>query len=343
MMMDLEESRLKQQLIQQLLHLCEGKASIREEESLLRSCLNLVSKYLHILERRGRRVRETKRMVEYDLLASDCLAELFQRDSSGGYPKLQNYFMPRIQALQPAEELYGALMRLLIGETRHQLARIFRQRDPEGAKVWRTTLRAAKKQGDLEVLKDVDGYYLIQRTDEPVAYCRVGAERIRTALAHILLQHLPLDQTLGQLFLNLTRQSGRPVCISLAEIVRVIRSHRQTAETIEASSQQEAGTDWAAYSQMIQQTLQHIRDILIQKYIESKKLSLEEGLALYAALSAWSQSLFDEPGQCSRKELVEANWPAGLPMADLRKILTIFDYLVRIFRQEMKNKIAQNF
>ncbi len=340
--MDLEESSMEQ-LIHQLVHICEGTSSTGEEESLLRSCLNLASNYLQILEHRGRRVRETKRTIEFELLASDCLAELFQRDNAGRYPRLQSYFLPLFQTQQTTEVIYGALMRLLIGETQHQLSRIFRQRDPEGAKVWRTTLRAVRKSGHLEVLKDVDGYYLIQHGAESVSCSRVGSELIRMALATILLQHLPLEQTLEQLIVMLTRRSGRPICIPLSDIVEVIRVHRQNAENSVAFNLQESMTEWPAYAQLIRQTLRHIRDVIIKKYIDAQKLSLAEALALYSALSAWSQSLFEEPGYCSTKELIEAHWPPGLAMANPDKIFSIFDYLLRVFRQKMKEKVGKDF
>ncbi len=340
--MDLEQSRMER-LIHQLVHLCEGTSSAGEEECLLRACLSLSSQYLQIMEHRGRHVRETKRMIEFELLASDCLAELFQRDSTGRYPRLQSYFLPLFQARQTPEVIYGALMRLLIGETQHQISRIFRQRDPEGAKLWRTTLRAVRKNQRLKVIREVDGYYLIQRDAGSASCSRVGAELIRKALTPILLQHLPLDQSIEQLVVLLTRQSGRPVCMPLSDIVAVIRVHRQNAEDRVAFEVQESTPEWPAYEHLIHQTLLHIRDIILKKYVDAEKLSLEEALALFSALSAWSQSLFEDPGNFSSKELVAAHWPPGLSMANPDKIFSIFDYLVRIFRQEMKNKTAKNF
>ncbi len=341
--MDWEQSSMER-LIQQLELLCAGKATTREAEGVVRSCLSLVATYLRILERKGRHLRDTSREIEFELLASDCLAELFQKNEAGSYPRLNSYFQPLFQAGQTPQEIYNALMRLIIGHTRQQLTRIFRQRDPEGAKLWRTAIRAVKKQPHLKIIRDIGGYHLVLRTAEPPpAYYLPDAKNISSVLGSLLLDHTPLDQTLAALVEAISERSQQPVCIAMADIVTVLRIHRRSTENAVPFLLQENAPEWPAYAALIDHTLQRIGDVIIQKYIQTNKISPEEGLALFSALKAWSWSLFDENARKNSREHIESCWPEGLPMSRPARILSIFDYLVRIFRQEMKEKIANFF
>jgi len=81
--------------------LCRGRITPSQVEELARLFIRLTITYLRSLEGQGRRIRETHREIEFEQLASDCIADLFRLDRSGRYRYLQAFFF-RLSTRTPA-------------------------------------------------------------------------------------------------------------------------------------------------------------------------------------------------------------------------------------------------
>ncbi len=330
-------------LISTLQRLCTGTASQRDVHLFVRAAQSLSAAHLRLLERKGRHLRQSKRDLEYDLLAADCIAEFFQQSAPQQFPKLTAYFTPYFSAGRPDEEIYSALIRLVIRLTHQQAIRYFRQRDPEGARIRRNILQAAKKNTDMILKRDIAGWYILSSLSPSGTLCQPDRSLLMALLEQLLPTHRQTGPLLSALISELELHCRRPVWVGVADIVHAIRQHRQAAGPLPEVVQPVEVPDHAAYARLIDQTLKRIRRQAIEKYIRSGKLTLAEGLALYEALVARSRSLMQEQAPESDHALILAHWPPAMPMPHPRRIDAIFDYMVRIFRRIMSEKIIDNF
>ncbi len=143
--------------------------------------INLVQKislsYLKYQEVIGKHIRWERRRKsgELDDLAIDCVAGLFMRNDNNEFVQLRRYFGPCLESTAAPNdvELLIMLRRLVIKKTKQELSRIFKERDPEGAKIIRNIRVAVKNAADLATFREMGREYI---------YLRSG--RMMRSLAH---------------------------------------------------------------------------------------------------------------------------------------------------------------
>ncbi len=153
--------------------ICAGNYDRRQ----LLDFVNLVQKislsYLRYQEILGKHIRWERRAPNDELedLAIDCIAGLFMRDDGGQFVQFQRYFGPRLHQIeQLAEgEILIMLRRLVIKKTKQELSRIFKERDPEGAKIVRNIRVAIKNSNDLGCFRSMGRDYIYLKKTSRVA------------------------------------------------------------------------------------------------------------------------------------------------------------------------------
>jgi len=134
--------------------------------------INLVQKislsYLKYQEVIGKHIRWERRGKSGELedMAIDCVAGLFMRNENNEFVQLRRYFGPYLDsAAEPNDvELLIMLRRLVIKKTKQELSRIFKERDPEGAKIIRNIRVAVKNAKDLGIFREMGREYIFVRT-----------------------------------------------------------------------------------------------------------------------------------------------------------------------------------
>ena len=115
--------------------------------------------YLKYLEVIGRNIRPKKSegVNELEDVAIDCIAGLFMRNDRGEFTQLQRYFGPKIEPGIPLDEIEASSMlrRLIVKKTKQELSRIFRERDPEGAKIIRNIKVAIRSSNELKSFREM--------------------------------------------------------------------------------------------------------------------------------------------------------------------------------------------
>ncbi len=144
--------------------ICAG--DYREME--LTEFVSLVQKislsYLKYQEVIGKHIRweRNKNMGELEDLALDCIAGLFMRNDDGEFVQFKKYFHQN--EMNPIEldevELLVMLRRLVIKKTKQELSRIFKERDPEGAKIVRNIKVAIKSSDEFQSFKEMGREYI---------------------------------------------------------------------------------------------------------------------------------------------------------------------------------------
>jgi hypothetical protein len=182
--------------------ICLGEYS----ETELAEFVNLVQKislsYLKYQEVIGKHIRwERNRSVgELDDLALDCVAGLFMRNDAGEFIQFTKYFSQNVQNLDQVDdvEILVLLRRLVIKKTKQELSRIFKERDPEGAKIVRNIKVAIKSCGDFDSFKEMGREYIFLRNGN--GHLKNGSANSNNGVKH----HLEPNGTNGNGELNLT-------------------------------------------------------------------------------------------------------------------------------------------
>jgi hypothetical protein len=133
--------------------------------------INLVQKislsYLKYQEVIGKHIRWERRRKSGELedLAIDCVAGLFMRNEGNEFVQLRRYFGPYLDTHTELNdvELLIMLRRLVIKKTKQELSRIFKERDPEGAKIIRNIRVAIKNAKDLGTFREMGREYIFLR------------------------------------------------------------------------------------------------------------------------------------------------------------------------------------
>lgn len=150
--------------------------------------INFVQKislsYLKYQEVIGKHIRWERRRKSGELedLAIDCVAGLFMRNDNNEFIQLRRYFGPYLDStLSPNDvELLIMLRRLVIKKTKQELSRIFKERDPEGAKIIRNIRVAVKNATDLATFREMGREYIYVRNGK---YQRVAEPERMTETA----------------------------------------------------------------------------------------------------------------------------------------------------------------
>ena len=147
-----------------VLSICSG--DYKEPE--LTEFVNLVQKislsYLKYQEVIGKHIRweRNKNVSELEDLALDCVAGLFMRNEEGEFVQFKKYFeRSSANVLEIDEaEIMVLLRRLIIKKTKQELSRIFKERDPEGAKIVRNIKVAIKSASDFDSFREMGREYI---------------------------------------------------------------------------------------------------------------------------------------------------------------------------------------
>ena len=156
--------------------------------------VNLVQKislsYLKYQEVIGKHIRWERRRKsgELDDLAIDCVAGLFMRNENNEFVQLRRYFGPYLEAHQAPNdvELLIMLRRLVIKKTKQELSRIFKERDPEGAKIIRNIRVAVKNAVDLGTFREMGREYIYVKDQDDTLNSEDGTAALATTKAPAL-------------------------------------------------------------------------------------------------------------------------------------------------------------
>jgi hypothetical protein len=144
--------------------ICQGTY----KESELTDFVNLIQKislsYLKYQEVIGKHIRweRNRNMGELDDLALDCVAGLFMRNDLGEFIQFKKYFEQTASDITTLNEvdIMVLLRRLVIKKTKQELSRIFKERDPEGAKIVRNIKVAIKTASDFDSFREMGREYI---------------------------------------------------------------------------------------------------------------------------------------------------------------------------------------
>ncbi|MBD3385941.1 hypothetical protein GF407_13575 [candidate division KSB1 bacterium] len=151
--------------LSELVHnICSGTYHQTELMQFIHLSQKISLSYLKFQELLGKRITGERLDTDVELedLAIDCIAELFSRDENDCFPQLKRYYETKFSETPDLNdaEILVLTRRLIVRKTKQELARIFRERDPEGAKIVRNIKVAVRNSDTLRLFKDMGKEYV---------------------------------------------------------------------------------------------------------------------------------------------------------------------------------------
>lgn len=144
-------------------NLCLGSYSQAELIQLISLMQKISLSFLKYQEITGKRISivEANSHSELQDLALDCIADLFMTNGCGKLPQLERYYGSKLgdPGLDDTEILI-LTRRLVVRKTKQELSRIFRERDPEGAKIVRNIKVAIRNSDTLASFREFGKDYV---------------------------------------------------------------------------------------------------------------------------------------------------------------------------------------
>jgi len=102
----------------------------------------------------------------------DCLADLFQRDDSGGFPQIRNFLERQLSDVDKCsnQELLIALRTLVVAKVNDNIVRLYGEADPALRKILRNLKLALERSQLFDQLSRFNETYLVPRGVDPILH-----------------------------------------------------------------------------------------------------------------------------------------------------------------------------
>jgi hypothetical protein len=326
--------------------ICDGTASERDTADFARLCVRLSIATLMFLQSRGYRIFEaTGGGPSFEDTAADAIADLFERDGEGAYVRFRRYFGPYMGKTGSHAEWLVLLRRLVTRRVQQALSRVFRERDPEGAKIRRGLKMAALKHGRWK-LETAFGRQWI-RLDHGIVRPADGEpgrslpedERLSALACGRFNPRDTLPVLLDKLSEFLLDHPDLPARIELNDAVRLVRGYRKGA-----GRPAEGMTSGVPLSPDLVRAVESCRDNLFRKierdYRAKGKLDEHSAAAFRMALSDIVDDMLagDPPGPYF--EYLQAHLE-GLDEERYRaELRTKFEYMAKLLKRKVERAVT---
>ena len=332
--------------------------------------------YLRFLQeaRRKNLFLSTEGQDSLHQLAIDCVAPLFRRDDANRFVTFRHYFSPFLDKENPPSnlELFIQLKRLIIRSVKQELARIFRERDPEGAKILRNLRNAIRQSEDLLCVENLAHTYIFSEVNvgDVGIFRKIAAgemtihhEEARKALRRDFpLMPIP-DLTENYLarfspfttYPKLVRQLLQVVrentqyanYLLLEDVIYVSRSFKDKRIPLwDSLGASEAGNPEAAYyerqlREIVESMADRVEALVTTRYGVRGKFSPEVLHSLQKALNDYVEDFIHKRKTPSYFNLLKRYLPNLTRDVYRRDFRHAFEYLARAVRKEISEEIVK--
>ncbi|MDZ7723018.1 MAG: hypothetical protein U5R06_09505 [candidate division KSB1 bacterium] len=191
-----------------------------ELRALIEIVLRLSVAYLKFKQRQGLHLTDIKDNTKHALesIALDAVADLFERDEHNCLIRLKHYFQSLQEPIDCQETALLHLRRLVTARTRQGLYRIFRERDPESAKLLRNLKLAAEQSDTLRTAEDIRGILIYSGADAPPPV-RMPTEPMMGQIYRHMKPEDTVPQLLQKMWDILNADASAPFSLRLHDVI----------------------------------------------------------------------------------------------------------------------------
>lgn len=344
-------SSLKEISLNNIIHeICHSVPDESEMIGFIKICIRISYGYLRYKESRGYRIRESSHLSESRLeeMAVDAIAELFERNALGEYVQLRRYFLTYLKENRAEEDWIVLLRRLLISRTEQALFRIFRERDPEYAKILRGIKLAVSKNSQFKIIENLQGNFIVKHGSHfELGRRKAFTDPVETEMVmkYLFAFFRPADtipSLLEKTFTALNTRFDDFQAIEIQEAVRILRTYRRV---IQGSSKLEGmdgvfSVEKNLLQEDVKKRIQGIRKDLFQKierdYLGKGKVDERMAQGIKNALSHMMNDMMVEGSICANLSYIQEFLPEMTKERYQREIRTKFEYLVKLLKTQVK-------
>ncbi len=365
-----------EKLVHLVRKICAHNYSVSELTEFVNISQKIAISYLKYLEVIGRNIRPKKAegLNELEDVAIDCIAGLFMRNDKGEFTQLQRYFGPKIETHLAFSEVEACSMlrRLIVKKTKQELSRIFRERDPEGAKIIRNIKVAIRSSVDLKSFKEMGREFiysdanlnshpndhndrLINENNVDDDNLEIKETQFKSAIPekllyqHFLEKYDPSDSvaTMMKKMLQITEsypeyQSYLGIDV-IASIIRDVTFQHVREKLSNDIDENSPLSD--LQSKEIEQVNQTIIEIIHQKinqqYLSKKKITPEKADIYCRAIVDFVNELTQDKETDSNFRYLKRYIPNLTQREYREKERSIFEYLVKITKKSLRKKLKE--
>ncbi len=298
-------------------HICMEQYSQDELTQFVSLVQKISLSYLKYQEVIGKNIRweKTEHGTELEDMALDCIAGLFMRNENNEFVQLKRYFEPYLTGENDTEDVdYMILLRrLIIKKTKQELSRIFKERDPEGAKIIRNIRVAVKNGISFSTFREMGREYIFTNPDNGTVpaddnttltatkeaisqdeYLRKDKPTIPEKIlrSQYLDVYNPKDHVSASIRKMLTvveEDEDFQKCIPMDVIARLIRQTNleMARSRLLAQFEEDSPLDYVRMKEIEhakKKVLTQVRSKIFSQYVDSGKIAAEKGEIYYRTL-----------------------------------------------------------
>jgi hypothetical protein len=337
---------------------CYGNYSPGQLVEFINIAQKIAVSYLRYQEITGKNIRPKydDDLVNLEDISVDCIAGLFMRNEEGEFIHLKKYFHVIIESKEKVsnELVLMMLRRLVIKKTKQELSRIFRERDPEGAKILRNIRVAIRSSMHFEVFKEMgrEFVHLVRVPD-------TGAQTIlRRDVAEI-----PFKQ-LYQQFVEMY-SSNDSVAVMMKKMLSIVEENSdfQNYLAVDVIAANIREITFQQFNEQLQNTidakspfddlqlkevikvneniLQYIHNKINNQYLSKNKIDDFKADIYKRAIYDFIQD-FTNAKECDSNFRYLKKYIPNLTQQDYReKERSIFEYLVKVTKKSLRKKLKE--
>ena len=335
-------------------NICSGNFSPSELVEFVDISQKISISYLKYQEILGKNIRPKNAEGLNDLedVAIDCIAGLFMRNNDGEFVQLIRYFSPTFESTEKVDEkvLIMMLRRLIVKKTKQELSRIFRERDPEGAKIIRNIRVAIRNCDHFKSFKEMGREFVyIQITAEEDTDLRHDLNEISQNVLYnkFLEQYSPTDSVSLMMKKMLTivaneveSQNFLPIDL-IANIIRDVtyqQFREEISNDIDTSSPFQ-DIQIKEINEVNKTIIEYIQKKIENQYLKKDKITREKAGIYFKAINDFVQDL-THAKECESNFRYLKRYIPGLTQQIYRDDeRSIFEYLVKVTKKSLRKKL----
>jgi hypothetical protein len=355
-------------LKQLVCNLCSGQYHQSELAEFINLAQKISLSYLKYQEMLGKRISGDRPESDLELedLALDCIAELFSRDEQQQFYQLKRYYETKF-AEQPVDDAEALILtrRLVVRKTKQELSRIFRERDPEGAKIVRNIKVAIRSAEKLHTFHDMGREFVFYsngcnlKTEETeVELNRSLSSYLRKQLPPIpdelLSRHFqdiyqpadPVSAVIRKLLQDLHDLEGYQNYISIDLLVKMVRHIKFDAfresmlvqDQVPTPSDHLESKEMESYIDIVMKTMWSRMD---SQYLRTRKLAPSKAQIYHRALRDVLFDLLQKKDNSSYYRNLKYYLPDLTQKGYRQQERSIFEYLAKLAKKEFRKHLHE--
>ncbi|MBD3287563.1 hypothetical protein GF337_02060 [candidate division KSB1 bacterium] len=339
-------------------NICNGNYSPTELTEFVNLSHKIAISYLKYQEVIGKNIRPKNAEGLNDLedVAMDCIAGLFMRNEDDEFVQLKRYFEPilTVQKNRDDDTLMMMLRRLVVKKTKQELSRIFRERDPEGAKIIRNIRVAIRNSGNFCSFREMGREFVflrdLQQEDQNFR------KDLRRDLAEIpgkllfqqfLDQYSPNDSVSGMMkkMLSIVTKTGEyqdylPIDV-LANIIRDVtfqQFREQVTKNVDTSSPFQ-DFQVKEVNEVNKVIIKFVHNKIKNQYLKKNKIDALKAEIYFKAIRDFVYDLTHAKECESNFKYLKRYIPDLTQRAYREEERSIFEYLVKITKKSLRKKL----